>query len=205
MDVTVIVPTYKRPDDLRRCLDALKQQTKAPARVVVVRRDVDAATVAMLTAYDAASLPMVIRVVTAPGVVAALNEGLEAATGDIVAMTDDDAAPHPDWLERIAGHFLVNARVGGVGGRDHIFQGERRDDWPPKHASASAPGMAAPTATTMPASVRRVRSSRSRASAWPSAAPPLGRCASTAACAGKAHRSPTNTCSAAPSAAPAGS
>ena len=131
MDATVIVPTYKRPDDLRRCLDALKQQTRPPARVVVVRRDIDEATGAMLGAYDPAPLPMVIRVVSVPGVVAALNEGLEAAAGDIVAMTDDDAAPHPDWLERITGHFLVNARVGGVGGRDHIFMGERRDDWPP--------------------------------------------------------------------------
>ena len=38
MDATVIVPTYKRPDDLRRCLDALKKQTKLPVRVIVVRR-----------------------------------------------------------------------------------------------------------------------------------------------------------------------
>lgn len=132
MDATVIVPTYKRPDDLLRCLDALKQQTKPPVRVVVVRRDIDSATEAMLAAYDPGTLPMVIRIVTVPGVVAALNEGLAAATGDIVAMTDDDAAPHADWLERIAGHFLVNARVGGVGGRDHIFMGDRRDDWPPE-------------------------------------------------------------------------
>ena len=132
MDATVIVPTYKRPDDLRRCLDALKKQTRPPSRVVVIRRDIDSATEAMLSEYDASPLPMVIRVVAVPGVVAALNEGLDAATGDLVAMTDDDAAPHPDWLERISGHFLVNARVGGVGGRDHIFMGERRDDWPPE-------------------------------------------------------------------------
>ncbi|MBX3498228.1 MAG: glycosyltransferase family 2 protein [Alphaproteobacteria bacterium] len=132
MDATVIVPTYKRPDDLRRCLDALTRQTLPPVRVVVVRRDIDSTTEAMLAAYDPGTLPMVMRVVALPGVVAALNDGLEAATGDIVAMTDDDAAPRPDWLERIVGHFTVNARVGGVGGRDHIFMGERRDDWPPQ-------------------------------------------------------------------------
>ncbi|MBM3620701.1 MAG: glycosyltransferase family 2 protein [Alphaproteobacteria bacterium] len=132
MDATVIVPTYKRPDDLRRCLDALKRQTKPAARVVVIRRDIDTATEAMLAAYDPAPLALVVRVVSVPGVVAALNEGLDAATGDIVAMTDDDATPHPDWLERISGHFLANARAGGVGGRDHIFMGERRDDWPPE-------------------------------------------------------------------------
>ncbi len=130
MDVTVIVPTYRRPDDLRRCLDALKKQTLSPVRVNVVRRDSDAATEAMLAAYDATGLPLQIHIVGVPGVVAALNIGLEQAIGDVVAMTDDDAAPHPDWLERIAGHFQQDQRLGGVGGRDRIFQEGRKDDWP---------------------------------------------------------------------------
>jgi len=132
MDITVIVPTYKRPDDLRRCLDALKKQTLPAARVNVVRRDIDAATETMLAGYDASGLTMQAHVVTVPGVVAALNVGLEHAIGDAVAMTDDDAAPHPDWLERIAGHFHADAQVGGVGGRDRIFQNGRKDDWPPQ-------------------------------------------------------------------------
>ena len=131
MDITVIVPTYKRPDDLRRCLEALKRQTLPPVRVNVVRRDIDGATEAMLVAYDAGALAMQVHVVAVPGVVAALNIGLAQAIGEAVAMTDDDAAPHPDWLERIAGHFSRDPRIGGVGGRDRIFQGDRKDDWPP--------------------------------------------------------------------------
>ena len=131
MDITVIVPTYKRPDDLRRCLEALKRQTLPAARVNVIRRDIDSATEAMLAAYDPGALPMRVHVVAVPGVVEALNAGLAQAVGDAVAMTDDDAAPHPDWLERIAGHFSADARAGGVGGRDRIFQGDRKDDWPP--------------------------------------------------------------------------
>lgn len=132
MDITVIVPTYKRPDDLRRCLDALKRQSLPAARVNVIRRDTDTATETMLAAYDATGLAMQVHVVGVPGVVAALNLGLEHAVGDAVAMTDDDAAPHPDWLQRMAAHFEVNPQVGGVGGRDRIFQGERKDDWPPQ-------------------------------------------------------------------------
>lgn len=132
MDITVIVPTYKRPDDLRRCLDALKRQTLPPARVNVVRRDIDTGTAAMLAGYDAAGLAVKVHVIGVAGVVAALNAGLAEAVGDAVAMTDDDAAPHADWLERIAAHFGADSRVGGVGGRDRIFQGDRRDDWPPQ-------------------------------------------------------------------------
>jgi GT2 family glycosyltransferase len=133
MDITVIVPTYKRPGDLRRCLDALKRQTLPAARINVIRRDIDTATEAMLAAYDPGALNMRVHVVSVTGVVAALNLGLAHAIGEAVAMTDDDAAPHPDWLARIAALFDADPRVGGVGGRDRIFQGDRQGDWPPQH------------------------------------------------------------------------
>jgi GT2 family glycosyltransferase len=132
MDITVIVPTYKRPDDLRRCLDALKRQTLPAARINVVRREGDTATEQVLAGYDPAGLAMQVHLVQVPGVVAALNIGLEHAIGEAVAMTDDDAAPLPDWIERIAAHFRTDARVGGVGGRDRIFQKGHNDDWPPQ-------------------------------------------------------------------------
>lgn len=60
-----------------------------------------------------------------PGVVAALNAGLAAVEGDIISITDDDAAPHPDWLEKINAHFLSDSCIGGVGGRDWIHQGDK--------------------------------------------------------------------------------
>jgi GT2 family glycosyltransferase len=86
----------------------------------------------MLAGYDAGDLAMQVHVIDVPGVVAALNVGLDNAIGEVVAMTDDDAAPHPDWLERIAAHFRDAPRAGGVGGRDRIFQDGHRDDWPPQ-------------------------------------------------------------------------
>ena len=45
------------------------------------------------------------------------------AKGEIISLTDDDAAPHQDWLERIESHFLADDRVGAVGGRDFIYAG----------------------------------------------------------------------------------
>ncbi|MBE9020411.1 glycosyltransferase, partial [Chroococcidiopsidales cyanobacterium LEGE 13417] len=43
--------------------------------------------------------------------------------GEIIAITDDDAAPHADWLERIEAHYLADEKVGGVGGRDRMHYG----------------------------------------------------------------------------------
>ncbi len=131
MQQTVIIPTYRRPQDLARCLQALTQQINLPAEVIVVVRDQDADTWAMLETLKSLSLPLNPVTVTVPGVIAAMNAGVAAATGDFIAFTDDDAAPHPDWLQRIEAHFLADDRIGGVGGRDAIqrsepwFHGER--------------------------------------------------------------------------------
>lgn len=119
--ITVIVPTYRRSTDLARCLTALKQQCRSPDEVLVIVRDTDDETRQFLRSFDSHPLPMQLVTVTVTGVVAAMNVGLDAAHGDIIAFTDDDAAPDVDWLARIEQHFLADDRVGGVGGRDRMY------------------------------------------------------------------------------------
>ncbi|MEH2011391.1 glycosyltransferase family 2 protein [Nostoc sp.] len=125
---TVLIPTYRRPQDLSRCLLALQEQTKPVAQVIVVVRDTDAETWQFFTQFKADNLPLHTVKVTQSGVVAALNAGLAAVEGDIVSITDDDAAPHPDWLERIAAYFTSDSRLGGLGGRDWIHHGSKLEN-----------------------------------------------------------------------------
>lgn len=123
MKVTVLVPTYRRPADLARCLAALQRQSRTPDQVVVVARADDEATHTCLR--DPAvpgALPLSVALVEAPGQVAALNRGLDAASGDVIAITDDDAAPHVDWVARIAAAFESDARLGALGGRDWVHE-----------------------------------------------------------------------------------
>lgn len=120
MKATVLVPTYRRSQDLKRCLEALKSQTRHPDEVIIVVRDSDEETWAFLQKTDFSPLPIRTQVVSVPGQVAALNSGLDTAQGDFIAITDDDAAPRPHWLARIEEHFLADAQVAGVGGRDWI-------------------------------------------------------------------------------------
>ncbi len=94
----------------------------------MVVRDTDAETWQFLAQFKAHNLPLHTVKVTQPGVVAALNAGLAAVEGDIVSITDDDAAPHPDWLERIAAYFICDSCIGGVGGRDWIHHGSKLED-----------------------------------------------------------------------------
>jgi glycosyltransferase involved in cell wall biosynthesis len=121
MKITVLIPTYHRPYDLERCLNSLQKQHYKPHEVLLIVRDTDTTTHTLLSHYDAGSLKLRQVSVQQGGVVIALNAGLENATGDVIAITDDDAAPHLDWLERINQHFTLKPSLGGLGGRDLMY------------------------------------------------------------------------------------
>lgn len=128
MNITVLIPTYRRSQDLARCLEALRKQNRPADQVLLIVRDTDAETWTLLKSLSLDVLPLHTVTVRIPGQVAALNAGLDAAQGDIIAITDDDAAPHADWLERIESHFISDDRVGGVGGRDWVYHGTELED-----------------------------------------------------------------------------
>jgi cellulose synthase/poly-beta-1,6-N-acetylglucosamine synthase-like glycosyltransferase len=133
LTVSVIVPTFRRPLELANCLGGLLEQERAPDEVVVAVRESDAASRAVLRDRALAGLPIKEVVVNAKGQVASYNAALEAARGDIVAITDDDAVPRVDWLRRIEAHFAAHGQVGAVGGRDwvhvgnHVLGGSKRE------------------------------------------------------------------------------
>jgi GT2 family glycosyltransferase len=115
MRVSVIVPTYRRPASLVRCLDALeRQQTRAQQIIVVIRAD-DAAS-RQLARARAVRVALVRR----PGVVAAMNVGLDACDGELIALTDDDSVPRSDWLARIVAAYAADPQIAAVGGRDWV-------------------------------------------------------------------------------------
>lgn len=121
--LTVMVPSYQRSTDLRRCLEALGRQERRPEEIIVIARVGDHATrdVARGASHELPGLRVVD--VSEPGVVAAMNEGIRAARGRIIALTDDDAAPRPDWLARMMEYFETDPLVAGVGGRDWLHEG----------------------------------------------------------------------------------
>ncbi|NJK67345.1 MAG: glycosyltransferase family 2 protein [Microcoleus sp. CSU_2_2] len=128
LKISVVIPSYRRPKDLARCLDAFKKQKLPASEVLVVVRDTDTETWAFIQTLNPEFLPLRTATVIESGVIAAMNAGMDAASGEIVAFTDDDAAPHTDWLERIETHFLSDSNIGGVGGRDWVYHGTQLED-----------------------------------------------------------------------------
>ena len=89
-----------------------------PSTVIVVKRDGDELTESCLVG----TLPLKPDVVSVEqgGQMAAMAGGLAASRTPLVAFTDDDAIPRPDWIERLMEPFS-NSEIGGVGGHDIVM------------------------------------------------------------------------------------
>jgi glycosyltransferase involved in cell wall biosynthesis len=120
--VSVVVPTFNRPELLEACLGALTAQTFPSARYGIIVAD-DAAseqTRQQVAAWRARCEVAGPRIHYLPightrGPAAARNAGWRAAQGTIIAFTDDDCLPHRRWLE--TGTRAIERGASGVAGR----------------------------------------------------------------------------------------
>jgi glycosyltransferase involved in cell wall biosynthesis len=135
---TVLIPSFNRAAILRRCLARLAEQTRPPDEIIVVWQSDDSATrdAATSAALELPALSPRLRVVRSAlrGVVPAENTALDAASGEIILLIDDDALAPPEWVQRHLA-FYDDPRIGAVGGpADNVHPtGEpfpRRDRWP---------------------------------------------------------------------------
>jgi glycosyltransferase involved in cell wall biosynthesis len=117
--MSVIVPSYRRPRDLERCLAALAAQSRPPDEVLIVLRETDSPTRQLVTRTQGCLCSLIAVPVIEPGLIQAMNCGLVNAKGDFIIFTDDDSEPEADWLERIERSF-EDERIGAVGGRDWL-------------------------------------------------------------------------------------
>ncbi len=105
--VSVVIPTYQRRASVQRLLEALGQQTLAPDEyeALVVVDGSDDGTREMVADFAA---PYRLQALWQPnrGRAAACNTGVQAASGDVVVLLDDDMEPTPDFL---AAHLAAQA------------------------------------------------------------------------------------------------
>ncbi|MGA0612759.1 glycosyltransferase family 2 protein [Caldimonas sp. KR1-144] len=101
--VSVVVPTCRRVDLLHRCLEALRRQLLPAAEfeVLVVDDGRDDATRAAVAAFARRCPELTLRYLRPArrrGPAAARNLGWQQARAPLIAFTDDDTIPAPDWL-----------------------------------------------------------------------------------------------------------
>jgi GT2 family glycosyltransferase len=133
--VSVVVASHGRPLRLRWLLNALEEQTLPRERwELIVVHGYDPATARRFIDDHPLAAAGVLRQVGPPfggGVPARQrNQGWRAAGAELVAFTDDDCRPEPDWLERLVAE--AERRPGAV------VQGATRPD-PLEHDVFAAP------------------------------------------------------------------
>ena len=107
---SVVIPTnFARADQLQRCVERLTKLDHPDYEIIVVdNRPEKAPPIDIIGARIVRELR--------PGISAARNRGIAAATGDIVAFTDDDVVADHRWLRAIGERFSREPDVVAVTG-----------------------------------------------------------------------------------------
>lgn len=114
---SIIIATYNRAGLLDECLTHLARQPFEPGDAVLIADNGSTDDTAAVVARHAPGFPVpLVRVYEpTPGKSHAVGAALAAATGDIVAFTDDDVQVADDWLAQLK-RALADSRVGLAGG-----------------------------------------------------------------------------------------
>jgi cellulose synthase/poly-beta-1,6-N-acetylglucosamine synthase-like glycosyltransferase len=118
--VSVVIATRNRAALLGQTLDALAGQHRPGASFEIIVADNVSTddTAAMVSAFAARAdaPPTTYLHVETPGKSHAVNAAVERARGELLALTDDDVLPSPDWIDSLAEAFADPA-IDFVAGR----------------------------------------------------------------------------------------
>ncbi len=112
---SIVVPTHQRPKQLSACLAALARLDYPRDRfeVIVVHDGAWPDPRNSLPPGEALNVKVLSQLRAGPA--AARNKGAKEAKGQLLAFTDDDCAPAPDWLKVLADQLVYepHAVIGG--------------------------------------------------------------------------------------------
>jgi GT2 family glycosyltransferase len=115
--VSVIVPTYRRPTDLARCVDSILATRYPRLEVIVVDNGPqEPQTAAMVAERYAADHRVRYLSEWMPGASRARNLGVREANGEIIAFADDDIVVDRHWVAALAHALITNPDVDCVTG-----------------------------------------------------------------------------------------
>jgi GT2 family glycosyltransferase len=109
--VSFIIPTYNRSKLLAAALESIRAQTMQPFEILVVDNGSTDDTVTVAERDGARMLQMY----TNRGFSFAVNRGIEAAQGELLAIVNNDVELEPYWLERLAAPLRVGSAWFAIG------------------------------------------------------------------------------------------
>lgn len=121
-NVSVVVPTRNRMEKLIQLLNSFKKLKEFPIEIIIVNDGSIDQTQELLNNWESTVkdyFPIVFNKPVSEGPAAARNVGIQLASGDLIAFTDDDCIVHPHWIKAIKKSNLwdTNDKVVGLGGK----------------------------------------------------------------------------------------
>lgn len=116
-NLTVGISTLERPGGVARCLDAILAGTALPAEIIVVDQSSGEATQVAVEQRRTGLVPIVYHRQQRRGLSASRNAVLARASCPVIAVTDDDCVPSPQWITAIDRAFRSPAAPDVVTGR----------------------------------------------------------------------------------------
>lgn len=119
LEISVVIPTFKRPQLLNTCLLHLDNQTidKSRYEVIVVTDGYDEITLKAVEEYRKSSV-LDLKFFNTPekkGPAAARNLGWKNSNSRLIAFTDDDCQPQSGWLEAYLNQHNLKGPVAYTG------------------------------------------------------------------------------------------
>jgi len=116
--VSVIIPMRNAASTIQNCLHALDRQTMRPYEVIVIDNDStdDSMELVQSLSKGFANLNLQLGYEKERGPAAARNTAIALSDGDILAFTDSDCIPEPNWIEKIVHHFQQDTVLDVLGG-----------------------------------------------------------------------------------------
>ena len=108
--LSIVIPSHNRPDLLRACLSSIRRHACGEIEVVVVD---DGSARGIISEVAGAFGARIHRHEEARGFCVAANRGIEAATGSLVQLLNDDTEVCPGWTDAVFPHF-DDSSIGAV-------------------------------------------------------------------------------------------
>lgn len=105
---SVIIPVYNRPDQVRRAVESVLQQSYKNYELIIVDDGSTDNTPNVLSEYE--NKAIVIKTLN-KGVSAARNRGLKESKGNYIAFLDSDDEWHQDKLEKQYSYIVENPNI----------------------------------------------------------------------------------------------
>lgn len=122
MKFSILVPAYNEEQPISSCLNSLTSLTYDDKEIIVIDDASTDSTVQSVERFLDKGVILARRKKNG-GRAAALNSGLQKATGDIIITTDADTVVPADWLQRFKSHFKRQGVI-AVGG---AYQSHNKD------------------------------------------------------------------------------